>query len=231
MDKMEKSICGAKTRSKFPCRRSPMANGRCRLHGGKTPAGIASPHFKTGRYSKYLPGDLTELYQHSRRDPGLLALRDDLALLRARLCQLLQSAESQNLWYEAKSAWVELKKSIPAKDQKTMKAGIEKLDDIFERGLKDVGTWQEIYQVVEQSRQLRATEHRRLHDKQLVMTAAEGFTLIRAMTAAVRATVTDPETLRRISEEFGKIAGPNDTQGDWDNPYSDDGHKETPDRA
>jgi hypothetical protein len=29
--------------------------GRCHLHGGKTPAGIGSPHFKHGFYSKYVP--------------------------------------------------------------------------------------------------------------------------------------------------------------------------------
>jgi hypothetical protein len=31
-----------------------MANGRCRLRGGKTPNGVASPHFKHGQHSKYL---------------------------------------------------------------------------------------------------------------------------------------------------------------------------------
>src|SRR5690606_1113131 len=29
-------ICGAKTRSGLPCRNRPMANGRCRMHGGKS---------------------------------------------------------------------------------------------------------------------------------------------------------------------------------------------------
>ncbi|MEY8747019.1 HGGxSTG domain-containing protein [Bacillales bacterium AN1005] len=33
---MEKSQCGAKTRSGEPCKRKALANGRCRLHGGKS---------------------------------------------------------------------------------------------------------------------------------------------------------------------------------------------------
>lgn len=31
-----KKICGAKTRSGEPCKNAPMANGRCRMHGGKS---------------------------------------------------------------------------------------------------------------------------------------------------------------------------------------------------
>lgn len=33
---MEKKICGAKTRQGTPCKKTPLKNGRCRLHGGKS---------------------------------------------------------------------------------------------------------------------------------------------------------------------------------------------------
>ncbi|WP_148038734.1 HGGxSTG domain-containing protein [Brevibacillus invocatus] len=33
---MEKKRCGAKTRSSKPCQKAALANGRCRLHGGKS---------------------------------------------------------------------------------------------------------------------------------------------------------------------------------------------------
>ncbi|GED33949.1 HGGxSTG domain-containing protein [Brevibacillus centrosporus] len=33
---MEKKLCGAKTRSGGPCKKAALANGRCRLHGGKS---------------------------------------------------------------------------------------------------------------------------------------------------------------------------------------------------
>jgi len=32
-----KQYCGAKNRAGHPCRRAPMRNGRCNLHGGKSP--------------------------------------------------------------------------------------------------------------------------------------------------------------------------------------------------
>ena len=45
--------CDARTRSGAPCRAPAMRHReRCRMHGGKTPRGIGSPHFKTGQYSR-----------------------------------------------------------------------------------------------------------------------------------------------------------------------------------
>jgi len=51
--------CGAKTHQGTPCRAPAMANGRCRMHGGKstgprTEAGLAhsrKARYKHGRYS------------------------------------------------------------------------------------------------------------------------------------------------------------------------------------
>jgi hypothetical protein len=37
-----------------------MANGRCKLHGGKTPGGVNSKNFKHGKYSIY---EHPELYK------------------------------------------------------------------------------------------------------------------------------------------------------------------------
>ncbi len=52
-----KRRCGAKTRKGTPCQRPPMAGmTRCRLHGGATPIGMASPHYKHGRRSRFLAG-------------------------------------------------------------------------------------------------------------------------------------------------------------------------------
>ncbi|WP_394854224.1 HGGxSTG domain-containing protein [Sphingobium naphthae] len=33
----DRAVCGAKRRNGEPCRKPPMANGRCHLHGGRTP--------------------------------------------------------------------------------------------------------------------------------------------------------------------------------------------------
>ncbi len=82
-----RKACGAKTRSGTPCQQTRVAeNGRCRMHGGTTPKGIASPHFKTGRWSKYLPATaLGTHFQAAYQDRTLMQLRQDVALIDALL--------------------------------------------------------------------------------------------------------------------------------------------------
>jgi hypothetical protein len=48
--------CGARTRSGTPCRSPAMKNGRCRMHGGGSLGGEASPRYRHGLYTK---GSLT----------------------------------------------------------------------------------------------------------------------------------------------------------------------------
>ena len=45
--------CGAKTRAATPCKSPAMQNGRCRMHGGKTPYSNLHPHTKSGKHSRY----------------------------------------------------------------------------------------------------------------------------------------------------------------------------------
>jgi hypothetical protein len=44
------TTCGARTRAGHPCAKWPVAGSRrCELHGGKTPRGFASVHFRHGQ--------------------------------------------------------------------------------------------------------------------------------------------------------------------------------------
>ena len=52
--------CGAKTRSGGRCKNLAMhPAGRCRMHGGKSLRGLASPRYKHGKYSKDTLAKLT----------------------------------------------------------------------------------------------------------------------------------------------------------------------------
>lgn len=88
--------CGARTRSGRPCPTPPVVGRqRCRMHGGATPRGIASPHFKTGRYSRDLPTRLAARYAAALRDPKLLELRAEIALMDTRISDLLSQLEDE----------------------------------------------------------------------------------------------------------------------------------------
>src|SRR3954470_5731126 len=83
--------CGARTRKGAgPCRQPGMApSGRCRMHGGKTPRGLASPLTKSGRYSRDLPTRVAARYENALADPELLSVRDDIALLQGAITDVM----------------------------------------------------------------------------------------------------------------------------------------------
>ena len=76
-----------------PCKSDKaMRNGRCRMHGGSTPAGIASPNWKTGRWAKGIRN--TSLRNHfyaALGDPDLQRTQQDVALADAMLSSLLKT--------------------------------------------------------------------------------------------------------------------------------------------
>lgn len=59
------------------------------MHGGKSLRGVDSPRFKTGRYSKCLPDRLVVRYEEALNDAELTRLDDEIALVDARLQDLL----------------------------------------------------------------------------------------------------------------------------------------------
>jgi hypothetical protein len=99
--------CTARSkRSGTRCRKHAM-RGRsvCLAHGGRTPRGVDSPHFRHGRYSQALPTRLTDAYERARQDPTLLSLREEAALLTAVINSLLaqltddvSAAQERRLW-------------------------------------------------------------------------------------------------------------------------------------
>lgn len=92
---MHGQTCGAKTRDGDPCKNAPVTGSkRCRMHGGKTPSGVASVHFKHGRYSKNLPTHLADDYEEALLDPNTLDLYDEIALTTAHINYLLAQASA-----------------------------------------------------------------------------------------------------------------------------------------
>lgn len=88
----EKKTCGANTKAGTgPCRQTIInpQNGRCKVHGGPTPKGTASPQFRSGFYASTLPRGIAAHFAHHDNDPQLLKLRQDIALVTSTLTTFL----------------------------------------------------------------------------------------------------------------------------------------------
>lgn len=108
---MAVKLCGAKTRAGGRCKQAGYgAGGRCKFHGGATPVGPASPHFKTGRYSVLLKDikGLGEHYERALVDPELLSLREEVALVDARLGSLLDKVKTGGARASIDGIWPQL---------------------------------------------------------------------------------------------------------------------------
>lgn len=183
---------------------------KCYNHGGASLSGVAAPGFKDGRYSKVLPKRMLERYNAAITDPELLNLSAEIAIVDARLSDLLvrvESGDAGEIWDKLvkarqKYADASLKADIPE-----MGAQLDAMCALIDRGAADVAAWREIHGVLEQRRRLVESERKRLVEQEQMLTLHEAQTMFLAMAAAVKANVSDTDTLARIQNEWTRLVG------------------------
>jgi hypothetical protein len=201
--------CGAKTRTGQPCKTPAMPNGRCRMHGGKHPGGVAAARFKDGRHSKYLPARLSSKYAEAMADSALLELRAEVALVDARLADVLSrvdTGESGALWASLMDARGELIQAKRSGDTVSQAKLINQILDLISRGHTDYRAWSEVGSLLEARRKLVESERKRQIEMQQTITAEKAMLLIGAILGVIRDNVTDRKQLNAISTAIVGLA-------------------------
>ena len=103
-DVPEERRCGARTRSGEPCKTWGISpSGRCRMHGGKSYGGIASPTLEHGWYSRYFPYTFMRrrIEIQERTDRYVAARMEEIHIERARQ-EAREKAKAEELrrWFE-----------------------------------------------------------------------------------------------------------------------------------
>jgi hypothetical protein len=202
--------CRAKSkRSQERCKRwATPGREVCRMHGGRTLVGLAAPRLKTGRYSKFLPTRLAAEYERAAQDPELRALRHELAVVDARINDLLgrvDTGEAGRLWCHARAAWRRLKRAqVIGRPPLQARAAVE-LDGILEQAVGDDAAWHEILQLIEQRRKLVESEAKRLAAMQQMMPKEQAMLWLATVVAIHKRHITDPETLQKISLDLSAL--------------------------
>lgn len=223
-----KRICGAKTSSGRVCQKHPMkGKTRCHKHGGKTPCGMASPHWKGGKYSKYVPKGLKNSYERALSDAELLSLRDDIALLESRQVEILETISKAN---EGAPQWEEVARTVDrvclavaSGNEKSRAISLQDLVKIVREGVKSQGTiqrgWEELRETLQDKIKATSAEAKRLDEMNQTMTKQEALNLMGLVISAVRDNVSDSQVLGRIQERLNSVLiehkpGGNGTEGD-----------------
>ena len=200
--------CGADTKTGKPCEATAMPNGRCRRHGGKSLSGIAHPNYQGKGKSKYLPERMRGTYEAALDDPELLVLRNDIAIIDARLYDLLQrvdSGESGKLWRDAQFAYYELLEAMRAQDVKLINSAVARIGRCLDSGVDDYTAWDEVTKAIHQRKGLAESERKRLIEARQMISVEQAMMLLTALLTTIKEHVKDTNALSAIQREFIRI--------------------------
>lgn len=215
----QKKQCKAKSKRTGERCRAFCVLGRdvCKTHGGLTPRGMASPHYKTGRYSRSLPVALAAAYEEALAQQNITHLGDELALIETRtrgVLEQLQTAEPlPQVWLSLKGAMAEFRAAEAAADPEGAHAALNAMADLIQKGSEQADIWDEALNLVERRRRVVDTETKREAQAHAMITAEQMLTLVGLLISVVRDAVqtyvTDTTIARAI---LGRIQDAADRQ-------------------
>lgn len=192
---------------------------RCRMHGGASLRGTSNPSFKTGEYSKFLPAKLDELYQDAISNPDLLEMSRHIALLEARVKDILsRSSEGDPVpeWKEVAEAFAQVETAILSGEPDTYIRALDRMHGYLDAGQKWDATWHQVLSTMEQLRKMVDTEVKRKKELHQMIPVERVMILVAALSNIVKRNVTNPAEVQAIQREFAslyanhssRIAGP-----------------------
>lgn len=199
-------ICGRKNRRGRFCARSPAVGAKaCKFHGGATPAGIASVHFKTGRYSRMLPERMYANYQELKADPDLTSLASEIALVRAHIFDLIRqidTGEAGQVWATLTDTWSRLESARETSDAAAMALALNDLGRIINQGSAQVALWRDIGYEIDRVNRLVTQESKQRQLAEAMITIERALVWAGAVGAIVREYIHDPDILSAISSRI-----------------------------
>lgn len=179
------------------------------MHGGKSLAGPASGSFKHGRYSRYLPERLLARYHESEADPEKLALDAELAVIDARLAEVLQrvdSGETGSLWTELRTKWHVMEQALASGDA-AFGPAMQEVGTLISRGHADRIAWNDVVTLIRERTKLVESERKRRVEMQQMVSVEHATALLALLVDAVRQHVQDDEALRAVQSEYARLTG------------------------
>lgn len=174
----------------------------CWVHGGATPSGRASVHYKGKGYSRNLPTRLADQYESAITNPELLSLHSDIALLDVRIGETIENIDTGpigQLWGAVRKAYLAQQSAMVAQDtQETIKA-TQQLDILTKTGFMDYINWDEIRGLLQERARLVTAENKIMNDAELTVTAEKVMLLVAAIASVVMDNVSDNTIRAKIT--------------------------------
>jgi hypothetical protein len=202
--------CEGKKRSTGDRCKAPAITGRrfCRVHGGLLPRGKDNNFYVHGRYSSVVPERMQDDILRLLGDVDLLELNDELALLKARVRDVITRVELG----ESGKTWKALRAQMRAHD-KAMRAGDvdQQAEALYEirklvlDGSRDWDAWEDVRSVVRDVTKVAESQRRRVLEQHHMITVDAAYAMLDSLVDAVRRSVTDEHTRDLVAAEFSRI--------------------------
>jgi hypothetical protein len=193
--------CNALTRRNTWCQQWPLKGGkRCKLHGGASPRGPESASWRHGLYSAYLPPKLAESYEAALADPELVDAASGIALLDARLMELLGETGGGKAWQDAERLYRDLETAIGDGNAAGTREALEELGKHLRAGSAEGKLWREIRATLEDRRRQVDVQRRLMETRQQMVTVDRVMALVTAYEELVRRTVTSKAERMKLAQ-------------------------------
>jgi len=195
-------------RSKERCKGPAVVGSRtqkCRMHGGKSLVGAANPSFKHGRFSAYLPANIQQLYDEALSNPDLLEMSDHIALLEARISEILGILAEEEVvprWSTLTELFAELEPHLLSGDAERRDSAIGRIHELMDAGKKFDRSWDNVQDSMEQLRKMADTEIKRRKELNLMVPIERVMVLMSAVATAVKRHAKDPAVIQAVYSEI-----------------------------
>lgn len=205
---MEKSRCGAKTRSGGRCQKYPMrGRTRCALHGGKSKRGREHPNYQGKGYSKDLPTRLADKYEESQSDPELVGYRNSILLFDTRMRELIGKIDDgapYERWRTVKEAFRQYTLALLEGEEADTRDALSRLDHAINVGMQDYHAWREIRDVDSHLRRLKESELKAMIAKGQMISAERLTMFMVNMITGVETIIDDPNQRKQLGDFLRK---------------------------
>lgn len=170
--------------------------------------GIRNFNFKYGKYAT-LPDKLLKRYEAAQEDPTLMSLRTDIALIDARLSEIVETLDTGGCRVDieaAQAAFSDVIKQVHAGGKLSDAVdSLAILELTLDRIATERATWDEILRLLDNRRKLVDSERRWIVEMKYNITLDQMMVIVARLTLAIKTHVEDEEKRKLIGIEIGRL--------------------------
>lgn len=180
-----------------------MPNGRCRMHGGKTPRAEMLPQYRTGEHSKYRVLNRADRLGVATAEAELLTMSHEIRALDDlldRAHRRVDVGESDALWLKLRTAWDRFTRQKAVASIDGMQDALADLGRLIEEGSAKASSGREFAELSKRRAQLVQAEMKFRLYREKHLSVEEALDLATLLMKAVKVHVADPAVVGRIAD-------------------------------